>query len=166
MNEQTELEKAFNLYLDRLKKQSPETNIENEPDAKLELYEIFKSNWQHMSQQDREAFFRKRPHGYQAPTPEEMYCLPAGALFLETLQGPWIPAIEGTEVAEGCEDRVAIPSSKAAKYTPQEQLKNELLACMWRYSQESDLTILETIQAAHQAAERICQIALDGKEPL
>lgn len=44
-----------------------------------------------------------------------------------------------------------------------EQLRNEILAVMWRYSQESDVTILETIQAAHKAAERIAQIALDAK---
>lgn len=44
-----------------------------------------------------------------------------------------------------------------------EQLRNEILAVMWRYSSESDVTILETIQAAHQAAERIAQIALDAK---
>jgi len=44
-----------------------------------------------------------------------------------------------------------------------EQLKNEILAAMWRYAQESDITILETIQAAHEASERIMQIALDGK---
>jgi hypothetical protein len=46
---------------------------------------------------------------------------------------------------------------------PIEQLRNEILAVMWRYSQESDVTILETIKAAHQAAERIAQIALDAK---
>lgn len=45
----------------------------------------------------------------------------------------------------------------------QEQLREELLAVMWRYSQESNVTILETIKAAHQAAERIAQIALDAK---
>lgn len=45
----------------------------------------------------------------------------------------------------------------------QEQLKQELLAVMWRYSQESNVTILETIKAAHQAAEHIAQIALDAK---
>lgn len=44
-----------------------------------------------------------------------------------------------------------------------ELLRNELLAVMWRYSSESDVTILETIQAAHQAAERIAQIAIDAK---
>ena len=44
-----------------------------------------------------------------------------------------------------------------------EMLRNEILAVMLRYSQESDVTILQTIQAAHQAAERICQIALDAK---
>lgn len=47
--------------------------------------------------------------------------------------------------------------------TPTEQLRNELLAVMHRYAQESDITILETIRAAHQAAERIAQIALDAK---
>ena len=41
-----------------------------------------------------------------------------------------------------------------------DKLRNEILAVMWRYSQESDVTILETIRAAHQAAERIVQIAL------
>lgn len=45
----------------------------------------------------------------------------------------------------------------------QNQLRQELLAVMWRYSQESNVTILETIKAAHQAAERIVQIALDAK---
>ena len=45
----------------------------------------------------------------------------------------------------------------------QEQLRQELLAVMWRYSQESNVTILETIKAAHQAAEHIAQIALDAK---
>ena len=50
-----------------------------------------------------------------------------------------------------------------AAMTAVEQLRNEILAVMWRYSSESDVTILETIQAAHQAAERIAQIALDAK---
>jgi len=44
-----------------------------------------------------------------------------------------------------------------------DKLRNEILAVMRRYSQESDVTILETIKAAHQAAERIAQIALDAK---
>lgn len=47
--------------------------------------------------------------------------------------------------------------------SPVEKLRNEILAVMWRYSQESDVTILDTIKAAHQAAERIAQIALDAK---
>jgi len=45
----------------------------------------------------------------------------------------------------------------------QEQLRNEILAMMLRYSRESDITILDAIKAAHQAAERIAQIALDAK---
>jgi hypothetical protein len=45
-----------------------------------------------------------------------------------------------------------------------DKLRNEIIAVMWRYSQESDVTIIETIKAAHQAAERIAQIALDAKE--
>jgi hypothetical protein len=44
------------------------------------------------------------------------------------------------------------------------RLTNEILAVMWRYSQESDVTILETIHAAHSAAERIFQISLDAKQ--
>lgn len=44
-----------------------------------------------------------------------------------------------------------------------EQLKNEILAVMLRYSRESDVTILETIKAAHMAAERIAEIALNAK---
>lgn len=44
-----------------------------------------------------------------------------------------------------------------------EQLRNEILAVMWRYSKESNVTILDTIKAAHQAAERIVQITLDSK---
>jgi len=47
--------------------------------------------------------------------------------------------------------------------SPVEKLRNEILAVMWRYAQESDVTILDTIKAAHQAAERIAQIALDAK---
>ncbi len=47
--------------------------------------------------------------------------------------------------------------------TSVEKLRNELLAVMWRYSKESDVTILETVKAAHQAAERIVQITLDSK---
>ena len=43
------------------------------------------------------------------------------------------------------------------------KLRNEIIAVMWRYSQESNVTILETITAAHQAVERIMQIALDAK---
>jgi len=35
---------------------------------------------------------------------------------------------------------------------------------MWRYAQESDVTIIETIKSAHQAAERIAQIALDANQ--
>lgn len=42
-------------------------------------------------------------------------------------------------------------------------LRDEILAVMWRYSRESDVTIMETIEAAHKAAERIAQIALDAK---
>lgn len=45
-----------------------------------------------------------------------------------------------------------------------EQLRNEILAVMWRYSKESNVTILDTIKAAHQAAERIVQITLDSKQ--
>ena len=41
-----------------------------------------------------------------------------------------------------------------------EKVRNEILAVMWRYSSESDITILECIVAAHKAAERIAQIAL------
>jgi len=48
--------------------------------------------------------------------------------------------------------------------TTVEKLRNEILAVMWRYSKESDVTILETIEAAHQAAERIVQITLDSKD--
>ena len=44
-----------------------------------------------------------------------------------------------------------------------EKIRNEILAVMWRYSSESDVTILECIVAAHKAAERIAQIALDAK---
>lgn len=47
--------------------------------------------------------------------------------------------------------------------TAVEQLRNEILAVMWRYSHESDVKILDAIKAAHQAAERIAQIALDAK---
>ena len=46
--------------------------------------------------------------------------------------------------------------------TKSHQLRNELLAVMWRYSQESDVTILDAIKAAHAAAERIAQIAIDA----
>ncbi len=42
------------------------------------------------------------------------------------------------------------------------KLRDELLAVMYRYSQESDVTILETIKAANEAGERITQIALDA----
>jgi hypothetical protein len=49
------------------------------------------------------------------------------------------------------------------KTDAQSKLRDEILAVMWRYSQESDVTILETIKAANQAAERIAQIALDNR---
>jgi septum formation topological specificity factor MinE len=45
----------------------------------------------------------------------------------------------------------------------EERLRNEILAVMWRYSKESNVTILEAIKAAHQAAERIAEIALNAK---
>ncbi len=45
-----------------------------------------------------------------------------------------------------------------------DKLRDEILAAMWRYSKESDITIIETIEAAHEAAERIFQIALDSKD--
>jgi hypothetical protein len=45
----------------------------------------------------------------------------------------------------------------------QEMLRSELLACMWRYSKESNVTVFEAIKAAHEAAERIFQITLDAK---
>jgi len=48
------------------------------------------------------------------------------------------------------------------KTDAQSKLRNELLAVMWRYSQESDVSILETVKAAHGAAERITQISLDS----
>ena len=44
-----------------------------------------------------------------------------------------------------------------------EKVRNEILAVMWRYSSESEITILECIIAAHKAAERIAQISLDAK---
>jgi hypothetical protein len=44
-----------------------------------------------------------------------------------------------------------------------EKVRNEILAVMWRYSSESEVTILECIVAAHKAAERIAQISLDAK---
>lgn len=44
-----------------------------------------------------------------------------------------------------------------------QQLRNEILAVMRRYAFESNVTILETIKAAHAAAECIAQIALDAK---
>lgn len=47
--------------------------------------------------------------------------------------------------------------------SPTDKLRNEILAVMWRYAKESDVTILDTIKAAHRAAERIAQIALDAK---
>lgn len=43
-----------------------------------------------------------------------------------------------------------------------EQLRNEIIAVMWRYSKESDVTIMETIKAAHQAAEHIFRITLEA----
>ena len=50
----------------------------------------------------------------------------------------------------------------ASKSEAQSKLRDELLAVMWRYSQESDVTILETVKAANEAGERITQIALDA----
>lgn len=48
--------------------------------------------------------------------------------------------------------------------TAQEQLKREILATAFRYSQESEITILETIEAMHDAAEDIARAALNAKE--
>jgi len=47
--------------------------------------------------------------------------------------------------------------------TAQDQLRHEILAAMWRYATESDVTIMETIQAAHQAAEHIFRITLEAR---
>jgi septum formation topological specificity factor MinE len=44
-----------------------------------------------------------------------------------------------------------------------EIVKNEILAVIWRYSQESDITIIQTLQACNQAGEHIIRIALDAK---
>lgn len=46
----------------------------------------------------------------------------------------------------------------------QDQLLNELLAVMWRYAQESEITIMETVEAAHRAAEIVVKTALDAKD--
>lgn len=48
--------------------------------------------------------------------------------------------------------------------TAKDQLRNELLAAMWRYAQESDVTILETVEAAHEAAQAVVRVALDAKD--
>lgn len=56
------------------------------------------------------------------------------------------------------------PAHPTIKISGQEQLRQELLAVMWRYSQESNVTVMETIRSAHQAAERIAQIAMDRKD--
>ena len=44
-----------------------------------------------------------------------------------------------------------------------EKCRNEIIAVMWRYSQESSITLLEVIQAGHLAVERIAQVVLDAK---
>lgn len=53
-------------------------------------------------------------------------------------------------------------SKSEEQSTDFEQLRNEILAVMWRYSKESDVTIMETIKAAHQAAEHIFRITLEA----
>lgn len=52
----SEVEKAFVIYLERLKTQQPDTSFEN-PDTKLELYEIFKESWLKMTDEQREEFY-------------------------------------------------------------------------------------------------------------
>lgn len=42
----------------------------------------------------------------------------------------------------------------------QEQLRKEIIAAMWRYGLESDLSFIEIIQAAHQAVEQLTQTAI------
>jgi hypothetical protein len=43
-------------------------------------------------------------------------------------------------------------------------MRDELLAVMWRYSMESDATLMDAIQAAHRASERLVELVLDAKE--
>jgi predicted transcriptional regulator len=48
--------------------------------------------------------------------------------------------------------------------SPVEQMRDEILAVMWRYSQESDATLLDAVKAAHLAAERILHITLNSND--
>lgn len=66
-------------------------------------------------------------------------------------------------IAKADESRMKAVRSTDFGMNAQEQLRQELIAVIWRYAQESNVTILEAIKAAHQAAERIAQIALDAK---
>lgn len=43
-----------------------------------------------------------------------------------------------------------------------EQIKNEILAVLYRYSQESDATLLEAIEACHEAASHLLRYVLDN----
>jgi hypothetical protein len=46
----------------------------------------------------------------------------------------------------------------------EDKLRDELLAVMWRYSMESNVTLMGAIKAAHRASERLVELALDAKE--
>lgn len=59
--------------------------------------------------------------------------------------------------------RLGIRVNNHATHPAPVALRNELLAVIWRYSKESDVTILDTIQATHQAAARVAQLALNAK---